>query len=101
MQQLNWSIFKWPARSVDITGDGNSFWGYSQDEIHADSPCSALHGKQPLGGKERITDKNHRKDDACGTFYFLHTQVLPSILPGLSSLGGLTKVEQQRVGREA
>lgn len=54
IQQSDWSIVFIGSqidRSIDGRGDGNSFWGQSREEIHADSPCRALCKKQPLGKK--------------------------------------------------
>lgn len=71
------------------------FGGQSREEIHADSPCRALYKKQPLGEKERITDGGTGRTMHVGPFS-LYTQVLPSVLPGLPSLGDLTAARRTR-----
>lgn len=62
----------------------------SMQTVHAE-----LYIRDNHWGKREDNRRNHRKDDACGPFS-LHTQVLPSVLPGLPSVGDLTAASRTR-----
>lgn len=68
-------VYRPPDRSIFITDDGNGFLGLQSGGDPCRQSMQSSTRETTTGEKERITDKNYRKDDACGTFYFIHTSL--------------------------